>query len=1553
VRNTSIFWAILVVSTLALSASGAHAAATITLTPGTTYQTMTGWEVHGWHGEPDCAEATLARGTVFDKIVNELGITRIRLEVRSGAENPVDYYAQMRAGQIPYDTTWKQNRYAVINDNGDPNSMNAAGFHFTELDYSITTNVLPMKQRVEARGEQLYINLNYVAFGSGNTVHAQSGAEYAELMLAVFQHMDATYGFVPDGIEIMLEPDNAGWTYDKTQVGVKLGNAIVATKARLAANGYNPEIIAPSAMNPVANHVEMWNGIESVPGAAAAVDEISYHRYVTASTIPGFLPTVKADAQAVGARTSMLEHIGSATNDLYDDLTIAHVSSWQQFTAAACGTTDDGGTLLQINPGNPPTVTFKSRTKLLLQYFEYVRPGAVRYRATSSTSGVDPVAFRNADGKHVVVVRTGGAQDLTITGLPAGTYGAYYADGVDNGWGVTVNSYDNQLPDKTITSGQALTVSIPVRGIITVYAKSGGGSCTDTSWNPSATGKCGTVAQTSNCGNTRTITGTVTCTAQQTCQNSVCVAIPDTTPPSAVTNVQSTVTSTSVSLTWSAATDNVGVTSYEIRRGTTLAATTAATAFTDNGRTPGTTYTYSVTAKDAAGNSGSATTKSATTSAAAPVCGNNIVEIGEQCDLGSTGNGACPKTCSATCTTNTCAPTQTCGNGVKEGTEQCDGVQLGGATCTTQGFTGGVLGCSPSCTISTSACTGAPTIGTAPSPTGRNPQFLWTPQQQWVWQQMKAEYDANPSNPQTNAAELYKLLKDNADCNCRYSDTGLWDTIMYQITGDAAYAQKAWNKWSSGTLFTNPTAFKGNTMREHGIESVLIYDWLYPSLTPTQRQTFIDRMNTALAAEGLDNTRTTDTDATTGEYFTAAMFYMATKDVNPNAASVFNHAHVGGFTPTASDMSTLRNAIQYYSEELAEGGEWMESSEYNLGTTVLLTMGYESMKTATAPTDYYPEVGALLPKLAERDTYAVTPDLNQVYQWGDEQEPRSFTYVFRRMTNEGALQGATQGTPESARLHSLMNAIMAKYGASGYGSAEPWARFFLFYNPYAATVDWRTSPLWRYAPGQALLLRRDGFQSQDSLFGAQFLPEKGDVDHTPMFFGNFQLYRAGQWTITHPITYNLIGTGVDGGVNQMIIEGLPQWHGFLPGSEYHKVRAVRNDVDFSYLVGTMGGQSRPAGYYDPPPTFLHEHTRSVLYLPSTNDQSDVIVVFDRVNSENPLTLPKSDRYHNNEKTGMASSIAEGRKQFVLHAPVKPTTTSTGFQWTQGSQTVDVKTLLPSGVQPWYVDEKIRYSSITSFDDNEKNWQTRLVSNNDWETFLNVIIAKESSYTANAQLISGAGVSGALVTRSGQPDLVAVFNAKPSAKLPADNTGANWKYDSARVPLLDNVRLRQSGFTFSWSASNAVTTVLLFDLDPSIVWTYKIGSGAYQSLSVDANGIARVALSGTGAKTLEVAANGVAPPPSSVCGNNIVEAGEACDNGISNGACPATCSASCSVNSCGNAPRVGDVNADGSVTIADVMQVASKLGNAPNGAVEDMNADGKINVYDIVLVAKLV
>ncbi|GAA1601190.1 glycoside hydrolase family 9 protein [Catellatospora bangladeshensis] len=77
----------------------------------------------------------------------------------------------------------------------------------------------------------------------------------------------------------------------------------------------------------------------------------------------------------------------------------------------------------------------------------------------------------------------------------------------------------------------------------------------------------------------------------------------DTAAPTVPANPRVTgTTQNSVALAWDASTDNVGVTGYDVYRGTTLLGTAATTSYTDSGLTPATAYQYTVRARDAAGN---------------------------------------------------------------------------------------------------------------------------------------------------------------------------------------------------------------------------------------------------------------------------------------------------------------------------------------------------------------------------------------------------------------------------------------------------------------------------------------------------------------------------------------------------------------------------------------------------------------------------------------------------------------------------------------------------------------------------------------------------------------------------------------------------------------------------------------------------------------------------------------------------------------------------------------------------------------------------------------
>jgi chitodextrinase len=94
----------------------------------------------------------------------------------------------------------------------------------------------------------------------------------------------------------------------------------------------------------------------------------------------------------------------------------------------------------------------------------------------------------------------------------------------------------------------------------------------------------------------------------------------DTTPPTVPTGLsKGTLTQTSVALSWSASTDNVGVAGYRVYRNGSLISSPLSNTYTDSSLIASTTYSYTVIAYDAAGNSSSQSAAlSVTTPANAP-----------------------------------------------------------------------------------------------------------------------------------------------------------------------------------------------------------------------------------------------------------------------------------------------------------------------------------------------------------------------------------------------------------------------------------------------------------------------------------------------------------------------------------------------------------------------------------------------------------------------------------------------------------------------------------------------------------------------------------------------------------------------------------------------------------------------------------------------------------------------------------------------------------------------------------------------------------------------
>lgn len=118
---------------------------------------------------------------------------------------------------------------------------------------------------------------------------------------------------------------------------------------------------------------------------------------------------------------------------------------------------------------------------------------------------------------------------------------------------------------------------------------------------------------------------------------------PDTTVPSVPTGLTATTLSSSqITLTWKASTDNVGVAGYRVFRNGTQVAIVTSTQFQNNGLAASTTYTFTAQAYDAAGNSSAASAAASATTLVA----------GAQTALGALAASMQPGTWAALATNN-------------------------------------------------------------------------------------------------------------------------------------------------------------------------------------------------------------------------------------------------------------------------------------------------------------------------------------------------------------------------------------------------------------------------------------------------------------------------------------------------------------------------------------------------------------------------------------------------------------------------------------------------------------------------------------------------------------------------------------------------------------------------------------------------------------------------------------------------------------------------------------------------------------------------------------
>lgn len=168
---------------------------------------------------------------------------------------------------------------------------------------------------------------------------------------------------------------------------------------------------------------------------------------------------------------------------------------------------------------------------------------------------------------------------VTVGAVTSTSVALSWTASTDNAGGSGVAGYD--VYRGTTLVGSTTTASYTATGLTPSTAYS---------FTVRAKDKAGNVSAASSAASATTLPGTTT----------------DTTAPSVPTGLAAgTATTTSIPLSWNASTDNAGgtgVAGYEVYRGSTLVATVTSTSYTATGLTADTAYSFTVKAKDNAGN---------------------------------------------------------------------------------------------------------------------------------------------------------------------------------------------------------------------------------------------------------------------------------------------------------------------------------------------------------------------------------------------------------------------------------------------------------------------------------------------------------------------------------------------------------------------------------------------------------------------------------------------------------------------------------------------------------------------------------------------------------------------------------------------------------------------------------------------------------------------------------------------------------------------------------------------------------------------------------------
>jgi hypothetical protein len=219
--------------------------------------------------------------------------------------------------------------------------------------------------------------------------------------------------------------------------------------ARLQTAGLSTKIQFPECVSAQTT----WNYIQAVQNDATVwpyIKCISYHLY---GTNDPYRSLIENFAQSKGIPTAQTEYVGLGIDLLFQDLMLGGVSYWDFY---------GNGDYMPLNANNT-WFTHGAKFWTTRQVIRHVRPGAIRIAASSKDASIKSMAFLQGGQLTTIILNdstTSTTQNVTVSGLPAGSYGL----GQTTGSG----SY-TELGIVNVGSSGNLTVTVTAQTVLAIY----------------------------------------------------------------------------------------------------------------------------------------------------------------------------------------------------------------------------------------------------------------------------------------------------------------------------------------------------------------------------------------------------------------------------------------------------------------------------------------------------------------------------------------------------------------------------------------------------------------------------------------------------------------------------------------------------------------------------------------------------------------------------------------------------------------------------------------------------------------------------------------------------------------------------------------------------------------------------------------------------------------------------------------------------------------------------------------------------------------------------